>query len=70
MTEAESAKVKFTPGSLAEVLAALDHDRKYLTESGIFTDKLINLWIEEKRKEIAKANLYPTPIDFEMYYDA
>lgn len=70
MTAAESSKVKFTPGSLAEVLTALDADRKYLTDSGVFTDSLIDLWIGEKRKEMAKVNLYPTPIDYELYYDA
>ena len=70
MTKEELDRVKFTPGSLGEVLEALDVDRAYLTESGVFSDRLINLWIEEKRKEIAKVNLYPTPIDYEMYYDA
>lgn len=69
MTVEEARGVKFTPGSLEEVLEALNHDRKYLTVSGIFSDKLIDLWIEEKSKEIAKVNLYPAPIDFEMYYD-
>lgn len=70
MTSEEARRVKFTPGSLAEVLEALNKDRTYLVETGIFTDKLIDLWIEEKRKEIAKVNLYPTPIDYELYYDA
>ncbi|MBI3386046.1 type I glutamate--ammonia ligase [Candidatus Gottesmanbacteria bacterium] len=70
MSAEEIAKVRFTPGSLSDVLAALDHDRQYLLGSGIFIDKLIDLWISEKKKEIAKTNLYPTPIDFELYYDA
>lgn len=70
MTKEEVSRVKFTPGSLSEVLDALNKDRFYLTESGIFSDKLIDLWIEEKRKEIGKVNLYPTPIDYELYYDA
>ena len=55
MTKEELDRVKFTPGSLGEVLEALDVDRAYLTESGVFSDRLINLWIEEKRKEIAKS---------------
>jgi len=66
----DQKKLKFTPGSLGEVLEALDKDRTYLTRSGVFTEKIIDLWIEEKRKEIAKVNLYPAPVDFEMYYDA
>lgn len=70
MTSKEAGRVNFTPGSLAEVLAALGGDRTYLTDSGIFTDQLIDLWIEEKKKEIAKSNLYPTPVDYELYYDA
>lgn len=70
MTEAEAKGVRFTPGSLAEVLIALDGDRKFLTESGIFSDQLIDLWIEEKTKELGKVNLFPTPADYELYYDA
>lgn len=70
MNEDEKKKVKFTPGSLSEVLQALNHDREYLIKSGIFTNELIDLWISEKHKEIARENLYPTPVDFELYFDA
>jgi glutamine synthetase len=69
LSSEEVSHIKFLPGSLREVLDALDRDRTYLTDEGIFTDKLIDLWIREKTKEIEKVNLYPTPIDYEMYYD-
>lgn len=66
----EQKKLKFTPGSLGEVLSALDKDREYLTAGGIFSNKIIDLWIEEKKKEIAKVNQFPAPVDFELYWDA
>src|SRR5436190_700047 len=42
-------QVKSTPGSLAEVLDALEIDNEYLTRGGVFTNDLIETWIDYKR---------------------
>ena len=36
------------PGSLPEVLAALREDHEYLLEGDVFTEDLIQTWIEWK----------------------
>jgi len=66
----EHASIKQVPGSLGAVLDALEADHAYLTEGGVFTEDLIETWIEYKRtKEIDPIRFRPHPHEFEMYYD-
>ncbi|SDQ03916.1 type I glutamate--ammonia ligase [Quadrisphaera sp. DSM 44207] len=66
----EHASIRQVPGSLGAVLDALEEDHAYLTEGGVFTDDLIETWIEYKRtKEIDPIRFRPHPHEFEMYYD-
>jgi glutamine synthetase len=63
--------VKNTPGSLGEVLDALQQDHKFLLEGGVFTQDLIDTWISYKRdKEVKQVALRPHPYEFFLYYDA
>jgi glutamine synthetase len=58
------------PGSLPEVLDALEADQDYLLEGGVFTKDLIDTWIEYKRtKEVDSIRLRPHPHEFELYFD-
>ncbi|MDQ6711417.1 MAG: type I glutamate--ammonia ligase [Candidatus Dormibacteraeota bacterium] len=62
--------VKSTPGSLAEVLDALAIDNEYLTRGGVFTNDLIETWIDYKRvKEYDQVALRPHPWEFMLYHD-
>ncbi len=66
----EFENVKQVPGSLAEVLDALERDNEYLLEGGVFTPDLIETWVSWKREnEIDPVRLRPTPHEFAMYYD-
>jgi len=66
----ERAKVKNTPGSLAEALAALEADHAFLLEGGVFTPDLIETWIAYKReKEVDPVRLRPHPYEFFLYHD-
>ena len=66
----EHASVPQVPGSLDEVLDALEADHDYLLEGGVFTPDLIETWIEYKRKnEIDAIRLRPHPHEFELYFD-
>ncbi len=66
----EKAKIKSTPGSLGEVLDALEKDHAFLLEGGVFTPDLIETWISYKRtRELAPVNLRPVPYEFFLYYD-
>ncbi len=70
LSPSEKEKVKSTPGSLDEVLAALEKDHAFLTEGGVFTDDLIEGWIKYKsKKEIDSIRLRPHPYEFAMYFD-
>ena len=54
--------------SLSEALAALDKDRKFLTEGGVFTDEQIDAYIELKKEEAHRVDYPPHPVEFDMYY--
>lgn len=63
------ASVTQTPGSLPEVLAALQADHNYLLEGGVFTPDLLETWIDWKNEnEIDPVRLRPTPHEFELYF--
>ena len=55
-------------GSLREALDALDADRDFLKAGDVFTDDLIDSYIELKYEEIEKFEHAPHPVEFEMYY--
>ncbi|MCA1783694.1 MAG: type I glutamate--ammonia ligase [Dermatophilaceae bacterium] len=66
----EHAEIEQVPGSLPEVLNALEEDHEFLLEGDVFTKDVIETWIEYKRKnEIDPIRFRPHPHEFEMYYD-
>jgi glutamine synthetase len=66
----EAERVKSTPGSLGEVLDALEQDHAWLLKGDVFTPDLIETWITYKReKELAPVNLRPVPYEFYLYFD-
>jgi glutamine synthetase len=66
----ELAEVPQVPGSLPEVLDALEADNAFLLAGGVFTPDLIETWIDYKRRnEIDEIRLRPTPWEFMLYYD-
>ncbi|MDO7867024.1 type I glutamate--ammonia ligase [Nocardioides jiangxiensis] len=66
----EMAEIAQVPTSLNAVLEALEEDSDFLTEGGVFTQDLIETWVDYKRtQEIAPVQLRPHPHEFELYYD-
>ncbi len=66
----EASGVKQVPGSLEEVLDALEADHQFLLEGGVFTPDVIETWLEYKRKhELDAVRLRPHPYEFSLYYD-
>ncbi len=56
--------------SLEEALDALEADHEFLLKGDVFTQDVIDTWIEYKRKnEVAEVRLRPTPHEFFLYYD-
>jgi glutamine synthetase len=65
----EAKNIPQVPGSLEEVLKALESDHEYLLAGDVFTKDLIETWIDYKReKEIKPFAQRPHPYEFELYY--
>ena len=64
----EDKKVPTVAESLEQALEALDRDRDFLLAGDVFTDDLIDAYIELKTKEVNRLRTAPHPIEFEMYY--
>ncbi|MDP3284530.1 MAG: glutamine synthetase, partial [Desulfobacterales bacterium] len=66
----ELANIPTAPGSLEEALNALESDKDFLLKGGVFTQDVIDTWIEYKTKnEINPVKLRPHPHEFMLYYD-
>jgi glutamine synthetase len=65
----EAGQVKQVPGSLEEVLDALEADHQWLLEGGVFTQDVIDTWIEFKRKQVDEIRLRPHPWEFYLSFD-
>ena len=62
--------IQSTPGSLEEVLSALEKDHDYLLKGDVFTPDVIETWIEYKRThEVDPMRLRPHPYEFALYFD-
>ena len=66
----EAAKVEKTPGSLRGALEALERDHDFLLKGDVFTEDVIETWIEYKlTNEVLALDLRPHPWEFALYYD-
>jgi glutamine synthetase len=67
----EMKKIKQVPGSLSEVLSALEADHDFLLKGNVFTADLLEAYISYKREnEVDPARLRPHPYEYTLYYDA
>jgi glutamine synthetase len=69
LSEAEQASLRTVPGSLEEALDALEEDHDFLLKGGVFTQDVLDVWIEFKRQQIDEINLRPHPYEFHLYFD-
>ncbi len=65
----EARRIKTLPKSLDEALVALEKDHDFLLAGGVFTESILEEWIELKRAEIDQVRLRTTPVEYYMYYD-
>jgi len=56
--------------SLEEALEALDKDREFLTRGGVFSDSMIDAYLELKMQEVQRMRMTPHPVEFDMYYSS
>ena len=70
LAPADAADVKSTPGSLEDVLNALEDDHDFLLKGDVFTKDVIETWIDYKRtREVDAMRLRPHPHEFALYFD-
>lgn len=66
----QAAEVKKTPADLAHALDALEKDHGFLMKGDVFTEDLIQMWLDYKREnEVDAIRLRPHPWEYALYYD-
>lgn len=66
----ELAGIPNVPGSLEGALEALEADHEFLLKGDVFTEDVIETWIEYKTdKEVNPVKLRPVPYEFKLYFD-
>jgi glutamine synthetase len=65
---AELAKIPTVAGSLDEALEGLDKDRGFLKAGGVFTDDMIDAYIELRKAEADRVRMTPHPVEYDLYY--
>ena len=66
----ELVDVPTAPGSLEEALNALEDDQEFLLKGDVFTQDVIDTWLEYKREhELDEMRLRPHPYEFYLYFD-
>ena len=66
----EIADVPTVCGSLREALENLNADRDFLKAGDVFTDDLIDGYIDLRTEEVQALEHTPHPVEFAMYYSA
>ena len=64
----EEKSIPTVASSLEQALECLDADREFLTRGGVFSNELIDAYIELKMAEVTRIRMTPHPVEFDMYY--
>ena len=71
LTPEELKGVPVMPGSLEEALDNLQKDHEFLLKGDVFTDDVIETWLDYKwSNEVNAVRLRPHPHEFALYFDA
>lgn len=68
LTIEEERDIPTVASSLDMALEALDKDREFLTVGGVFTDDVIDGYLELKMEEVNRFRITTHPVEFDMYY--
>jgi glutamine synthetase len=66
----ESKNIPTVCVTLRDALMCLDQDRQFLLEGGVFSNDLIDSYIELKMKEVKRLLMSAHPVEFDMYYSS
>ena len=66
---AEEAKdIPTVAHTLTMALDALEQDKEFLMAGDVFTEDMLDGYIQLKRDEVERLNMTPHPVEFDMYY--
>ena len=68
LTIEEEKEIPTVCSSLDQALEALDQDREFLTAGGVFSDDVIDGYIELKMNEVTRFRMTTHPVELDMYY--
>ena len=68
LTIEEEKEIPTVCSSLDQALEALDQDREFLTAGGVFSDDMIDGYIELKMNEVNRFRMTTHPVELDMYY--
>jgi len=68
LSPAEEAKLLLVSSSLDISLENLNKDREFLIQGDVFSNDLIDAYIDLKMKEVTRIRQATHPIEFDMYY--
>ena len=54
--------------SLEEALEALDADREFLTRGGVFSNEMLDAYLELKMQEVTRLRMTTHPVEYDLYY--
>ncbi len=64
----EDAMIPTVCSSLEQALESLDNDREFLTRGGVFSNNMIDAYIELKMQEVQRLQMTTHPVEYDMYY--
>ncbi|MCM1129144.1 MAG: type I glutamate--ammonia ligase [Alistipes senegalensis] len=64
----EDTKIPTVCSSLEQALESLDKDREFLTRGGVFSNGMIDAYIELKMQEVQRLQMTTHPVEFDLYY--
>jgi len=64
----EDAKIPTVCSSLDQALEYLDKDREFLTRGGVFSNEMIDAYIDLKMEEVTRFRMTTHPVEYDMYY--
>ncbi len=65
---AELSKIPTVCGSLREAMESLDKSRAGFKKGGVFTDDMIDGYIDLKMQEVERFEMTPHPVEYDMYF--
>jgi glutamine synthetase len=64
----EDAQIPTVCSSLDQALEYLDKDREFLTRGGVFTNGMLDAYVDLKMQEVNRLRMTTHPVEFDLYY--